>query len=72
MAGKWSLSACGHCSFMMRCLEQLQPYQAGILDLTFDQEGAARFSPWAEEDMPKKEETSDEDTESGEESSDLE
>ena len=58
--------------YLQGVLEQLQPYQAGIIDLTFDQEGAARFSPWAEEDMPKKEETSNEDTESGEESSDLE
>jgi len=39
--------------YLQGVLEQLQPYQAGIIDLTFDQEGAARFSPWAEEDLPE-------------------
>lgn len=42
--------------YLQGVLQQLQPYQAGIIDLTFDQEGAARFSPWAEEDLPKAEE----------------
>ena len=49
--------------YLQGVLEQLQPYQAGIIDLTFDQEGAARFSPWAEEDLPQEEEASDEEEE---------
>jgi len=46
--------------YLQGVLEQLQPYQAGIIDLTFDQEGAARFSPWAEEDLPEEDEESEE------------
>jgi len=55
--------------YLQGVLEQLQPYQAGIIDLTFDQEGAARFSPWAEEDLPEQdepEESEDEDAETDE------
>ena len=43
--------------YLQGVLEQLQPYQAGIIDLTFDQEGAARFSPWAEEEKPEQKQT---------------
>ena len=46
--------------YLQGVLEQLQPYQAGIIDLTFDQEGAARFSPWAEEDLPEEDEEPEE------------
>lgn len=56
--------------YLQGVLEQLQPYQAGIIDLTFDQEGAARFSPWAEEDLPEKTEKEPEETEDQEETPD--
>ena len=51
--------------YLQGVLEQLQPYQAGVIDLTFDQEGAARFSPWAE-DAQTKEEKMQEETEDSE------
>ena len=46
--------------YLQGVLEQLQPYQAGVIDLTFDQEGAARFSPWAEDAQTKGEKTQEE------------
>lgn len=57
--------------YLQGVLEQLQPYQAGIIDLTFDQEGAARFSPWAEEDLPEeKDEPEEEQTDADSEAAD--
>ena len=47
--------------YLQGVLEQLQPYQAGVIDLTFQQEGAARFQPWAEEEKPETTETPAED-----------
>ena len=33
-------------SYLKAVLEQLEPYQAGVIDLTFDAEREARFVPW--------------------------
>ena len=34
--------------YLQEVLEQLEPYQSGTIDLTLDQERAARFIPWAD------------------------
>ena len=43
--------------YLQEVLERLEPYQTGTIDLTLDQERAARFIPWAEEEVEKESQT---------------